>query len=281
MWANRDWIGRFLPATTRPAGLLGAYGQHFGTVEGNTTFYGLPGPATVRRWAAETGPDFRFLFKLPRSVTHERRLVDCGRELSEFCERVAPLGPRLGPASVQLPASFGPAQLTVLEAFLRALPDDRPWSVEVRHRDFFAGGSSEAALDALLAGLGIDRVILDSRALFSQTPVDEVDRAAHAAKPRLPVRPTATGTNPVVRVIGHRDADVSAAHWARWFPVVVRWVEQGRSPNLLFHTADNLDAPQQARRFLDELRAYAPGIEVVPEPGHDARPDAPAVLPLG
>ena len=47
--------------------------------------------------------------------------------------------------------------------------------------------------------------------------------------------------------IGHLDPEVSASYWSRWFPVVVRWVDQGRSPALLFHTADNVEAPDQAQ----------------------------------
>ncbi len=253
MWANKDWIGRALPASTPLAGLLRAYQQLFGAVEGNTTFYGLPRESTVARWAAETGPSFRFLFKLPRSISHDRRLRDASADVAGFCRRLSPLGDRLGPTSLQLPPSFGPEHLAVLEQFLVQLPKDWPWAVEVRHHDFFAGGSSEQALDALLARCRVDRVILDSRALFSRPPANEVEAAAHAAKPRLPVRPTATSTRPVVRFIGHVDTAISAEHWGRWFPIVLRWLEQGLEPTLLFHTADNLNAPLQAQRFQAEL----------------------------
>ncbi len=279
MWANKDWIGRTLPASTKPAQLLVAYQRLFDAVEGNTTFYGLPGVSTVQRWAAETGPSFRFLFKLPRAITHERRLHEAGEELATFCHRLAPLEGRLGPTSVQLPASFGPDQLGTLEQFLTQLPAQWPWAVEVRHHDFFAGGSSEAALDALLARHGVDRVILDSRALFSTPPADEVERVAQGAKPRLPVRPTATAQRPVLRFIGHRDAEVSAGYWARWFPVVTRWLERGLQPTLLFHTADNVDAPQQARRFLAEVAAHAPDLVAGPSAAVDDRP-LHATLPL-
>lgn len=258
MWANKDWIGALFPAQAKPAQLLSHYQRHFGAVEGNTTFYGLPAAATVQRWRADTSEDFRFLFKVPRTITHDRRLRDADEELRAFCARLEPLGPRLGPTSIQLPASFGPDRLEDLRRFLGALPRSWPWSVEVRHRDFFNGGASERALNDLLYERGVDRVLLDSRALFSAAPVDEVERVAHGAKPQLPVRPTATAERPVVRFIGHRRAEVSAAHWQRWLPVVGRWLAQGRSPTLFFHTADNVDAPAQALRFAGELLAHVP-----------------------
>lgn len=268
MWANKEWIGTLFPAGARPAQLLAHYARVFDAVEGNTTFYGLPSAATVAHWAAEAPPPFRFLFKLPRTITHERRLRDAGSELAEFCGRLAPLEPRRGPTSIQLPASFGPDGLAELDRFLERAPAAWGWAVEVRHPEFFAGGGAERALNDLLHEHDADRVILDSRALFSAAPRHEVERIAHGAKPRLPVRPTATAAHPVVRFIGHLDPEVSAAHWVSWFPAVLRWLEQGREPTLCFHTADNVDAPLQALRFQREL-AVASG-------GSVSRPSTPA-----
>ncbi len=30
----------------------------------------------MRSWAEQTAPDFRFVLKMPKSITHERRLAD-------------------------------------------------------------------------------------------------------------------------------------------------------------------------------------------------------------
>ena len=268
MWANRDWIGRFFPSPVKPVHLLDRYQQCFDAVEANTTFYGLPAARTVARWAEETTDRFRFLFKVPQLVTHARALRDSGPELEQFCRRIEPLGSRIGPVSIQLPASFGPDQLLQLRRFVAGLTAawEWPWSVEVRHPDFFTGGPDERELNDLLHGAGMDRVVLDSRALFSTAARTGAERAAQHAKPRLAVRPVATGSAPVVRFIGNVDAAVSASFWSVWFPVVVRWVEQGRCPTLTFHTADNLDAPWQAQRFWAELAAYAPDHVRAPRP---------------
>ncbi len=266
MWANKDWIGALFPASTKPGQLLHEYSARFGAVEGNTTFYGLPSATTVQRWSTEAPETFRFLFKLPRSITHERRLLDAQGELAAFCDRLAPLGVRLGPVSIQLPASFGPDQLPALAAFLAEVPTQGwSWAVEVRHHAFFDGGSTERALNDLCFEHGVNRVILDSRALFSQPPRHDIERVAQDAKPRLPVRPTAPAEQPVVRFIGHLQAEVSAAHWQRWFAPVQRWLDQGRSPTVFFHTADNVDAPFQALRFWRELAAGSGGTVPAPD----------------
>ena len=53
LWAHKPWVGSFLPANTPQNRMLEAYGAHFDTVEGNTTFYALPSPSTVSRWAEQ------------------------------------------------------------------------------------------------------------------------------------------------------------------------------------------------------------------------------------
>ena len=81
MWANRDWVGRSLPADTPAGRELDAYARVVNAVEGNTTFYATPDAATIDRWCAATPPGFRFVFKLPREITHDRRLRNSTAEL--------------------------------------------------------------------------------------------------------------------------------------------------------------------------------------------------------
>lgn len=253
MWANRAWVGRWFPIDTSPGRELESYVTWCTTVEGNTTFYAMPDAAAVARWTDQSPEWFRFCFKLPRSITHERRLRDCHDDLAAFLHRVEGLGPRMGPVQIQLPATFGPDDLGILDAFLTRLPQDLTWAVEVRHPDFFAGGASERPLDDLLAQVGANRVILDSRALFAAPAVTDAERDAHAAKPRVPVRPVATANEPLVRLIGQTDCDASLALWEPWFAKLAEWVDNGLRPHVFAHTPDNRDAPELARRIWREV----------------------------
>mgnify|MGYP000045947601 CR=1 FL=1 len=70
-WAFPGWKGRYFHDGST---LLHDYASVFNTVEGNTTFYAVPSATTVDRWAEQAPPEFRFAFKAPRAVTHERRL---------------------------------------------------------------------------------------------------------------------------------------------------------------------------------------------------------------
>lgn len=266
LWAYRPWFGTVLPAA-RPGRELAAYASALNAVEGNTTFYALPDPGSVARWAQQAPSSFRFVCKVPQSITHERRLRGVRAELDAFLARLEPLGERLGPVSVQLPASFGPDDLGVLDRFLGEVPKvDRTWVVEVRHPAFFAGGTHERRVDEILAARGVDRVILDSRALFAGPCDTPAERDAFGRKPRLPVRPVALGAHPIVRLIGQTDPEANPPFWERWLGVVARWVAQGREPIVFLHTPDNVAAPLLARRFHASVAELVPALPPLPEP---------------
>ncbi|MFO1350768.1 MAG: DUF72 domain-containing protein [Gammaproteobacteria bacterium] len=90
VWSNRAWVGNFFSAQAKPADYLRQYASVFNTVEGNTTFYGLPKPETVERWRADAPPEFRFCFKFPRAISRDRRLIDAGQETPALLELFAP-----------------------------------------------------------------------------------------------------------------------------------------------------------------------------------------------
>lgn len=265
MWAHKGWVGRFLPADARRTGQLRAYATWCTAVEGNTTAYGLPAPRTVASWADEAPAGFRFLFKLPQAITHQRRLRHAEAELREVVELLAPLGERAELLAVQLPAGFGPGDLGVLAAFLAQVPAGHRYAVEVRHPAFFDGGPADRALTGLLADRGAEWTTFDTTTMFAHPPTSDGEREAWAAKPRLPRRPVAIGPQPIVRYLGRDDPDATVAGWQPWVPVVAGWLAEGRSPTVFIHTPDNDEALGLARRFHDEVRAAA-SVDVAPLP---------------
>lgn len=265
MWAHKPWQGRFLPDGLRRADQLPAYATWCTAVEGNTTAYGLPSPATVAAWVEETPSTFRFLFKLPQVITHRRRLRNAEAELREVVDLLAPLGARAEVLTVQLPAGFGPGDLGVLSAFLARVPEGHRYTVEVRHPAFFDGGPADRALSGLLADRGAEWTTFDTTTMFATPPTSDAERDAWENKPRLPRRPVAVGDHPVVRYLGRDDVDVTVAGWQPWVPVVAAWLDEGRSPTVFVHTPDNDEALGLARQFHDEVRAAAT-VDVAPLP---------------
>ncbi|WP_458525246.1 DUF72 domain-containing protein [Onishia taeanensis] len=255
MWANEDWRGGLYPPHGGQGERLPDYARVFSTVEGNTTFYsGTPRPDTVAAWARQAPADFRFCFKLPGALTHERRLTGVGSDVEDFLAALSPLHDRLGPVMIQLPRDFGVEELPRLEALLAQWPADIPASVEVRHPEFFHKGSAEAALNRLLITHGTDRVMLDVRALFA-TPAGEDARLAQAQgeKPKRPLHVISTAQRPVVRFIGHFDDAINQARFTPWIDRLYLWIKQGKTPFLFVHTPDNRQAPLLARRFHHRL----------------------------
>jgi uncharacterized protein YecE (DUF72 family) len=266
MWTYAPWQGRFLPHPLTPGDRLSAYATWCNAVEGNTTFYATPAFGTVKSWAGQTAPDFRFVLKLPKSITHERRLADVGEQLRVFLAAIEPLGPRAHALWIQLPPSFSPADLGALTGFMRQLPNGHRYCVEVRHRAFFADPRSEQQLEKALGDLGAEWVIFDTTVLFGSPPGSDAEREAWHNKPRVPRRSRALTSHPVVRYIGRDDVARTVAGWQPWLDTVAGWLREGRSPTVFIHTPDNVDALGLARRFHDDVRARVPEVDPLPEP---------------
>lgn len=136
---------------------LQRYAARFDAVEINSTFYRSHRPTTYARWVEATPPRFRFAVKLPRTITHEARLVGAAPQLAAFRAEALQLGDKLGPLLVQLPPSLA-YDLAVAEPFFAELRALWPEAVvcEPRHASWF-----EAEADALLAAHRVGRVAAD------------------------------------------------------------------------------------------------------------------------
>ncbi|HXH02652.1 MAG TPA: DUF72 domain-containing protein [Candidatus Competibacteraceae bacterium] len=266
VWNERRWTGRLFAPDTRPADYLRQYAAIFNSVEGNSTFYGLPRPEAVERWREETPPGFQFCCKFPRTVSHELRLRAAEEETQQFLKLMARLEERAGVLFLQLPPDFDGSGLPALAAYLQALPDEFRYAVELRHPDWFDKGECERRLHDLLRNRAMDRVVLDSRALFSAPPEDEATRIAQGKKPRVPVHAVALGAHPLVRFIGRHAVQANEPFLLPWVAKVAQWIDEGRQPYVFLHTPDNHYAPDQARRFHELLAQQVAGLGELPPP---------------
>jgi uncharacterized protein YecE (DUF72 family) len=272
-WACPEWVGQLFPRGTKRAEFLRHYSLLFNTVEGNTTFYGMPTLDTVRRWADEAMPGFRFALKFPRIISHERQLVGAESETRFFLSVLEILhqADRLGPSFLQLSPSFSGAQLPTLAAYLRELPAEFPYAVEVRHTDYFNDGRCEQSLDELLVRLQVDRALFDTRALFSAPPSNEDEKEAQRQKPNLPLRQTVTGSRPMLRFMGRSDIEQSRPCLIEWVPIVADWIAKGRTPYIFMHAPSDPLTAELARAFHEELATHVTGLPRLPSwPGEMA-----------
>jgi len=136
---------------------LARYAQVFGCSEINSSFHRPHRASTWQRCAASVPPGFAFSAKLPKTITHERRLADCGMLLDEFLAQASGLGTSLACLLVQMPPSFA-FDAGIARAFFTDLRSrwDLLVAAEPRHASWFG-----AEADALLREMRVARVLAD------------------------------------------------------------------------------------------------------------------------
>ena len=136
---------------------LERYAARFRGVEINSSFHRPHRASTWTRWAESVPADFRFAAKLPKTITHQAKLVGCDDLVEAFLAEAGGLGPKLAVLLVQLPPklAFDPGLVGDFLAGLSSRTQARI-ACEPRNASWFDGEA-----DALLAGLGIARVAAD------------------------------------------------------------------------------------------------------------------------
>ena len=146
-------VGDALEAGTH----LERYGRRLSCAEINSSFYRSHRASTYGRWAASVPPGFRFSLKVPKEVTHVRRLVGVDDALERFLDESAHLGDKRGPLLLQLPPSFA-YDRGVVEPFFADLRGRYEGLLvcEPRHASWF-----QSDADALLRAYHVARVAAD------------------------------------------------------------------------------------------------------------------------
>lgn len=134
-YSYKEWVGSFYPLK-HPAGqMLRFYGERFGTVEINNTFYRMPTADMLAKWAGEVPDDFRFVLKAPRRITHDKRLLGVDDAVGFLLEASTALGEKRGPFLFQLPPVFKKDLPRLIDFLARLGPV--PAAVEFRHASWF------------------------------------------------------------------------------------------------------------------------------------------------
>jgi len=136
---------------------LARYAQVFDAAEINSSFHRPHRRSTYERWAASVPARFRFSVKIPKAITHERKLVDTGPLLDQFLDEVAGLGDKLGCLLVQLPPSLA-LEAAKVRRFLRVLRARYAGDlvIEPRHESWFTPPA-----DDILGAFDVARVAAD------------------------------------------------------------------------------------------------------------------------
>jgi uncharacterized protein YecE (DUF72 family) len=136
---------------------LERYASKFRAAEINSSFHRPHRLSTWQRWRDSVPDDFRFAAKLPKTITHAAKLVDCSDLVTTFLGEAAGLGDKLAVLLVQLPPSLA-FEAASTATLLRQLADQSAALVAIEPRQ--ASWVSPEA-DALLVEYRAARVAAD------------------------------------------------------------------------------------------------------------------------
>jgi len=136
-FSYQEWSGAFYPKGLAGRDFLSYYSHIFNAVEIDSTFYGTPRRESVMRWKEAVPDGFRICVKVPRSITHDAKLVDIYKEMVAFIDAVKLLDEKLGVILLQFPPSFSNSNIHQVKRFIEDLPNGFNFAVEFRHRSWY------------------------------------------------------------------------------------------------------------------------------------------------
>jgi uncharacterized protein YecE (DUF72 family) len=162
-WGRTEWVGKIYPPKAKEKDFLDHYVQHYNSIELNATHYKVYGEAGIKKWTAKAGNrDFKFCPKMYQGITHRGSLKGKDFITNEFFRGIVAFEEFLGPIFIQVSETFSPKRKTELFDFLKSLPTDLQFFMEVRHPDWFAQPDISEELFSTLAAMNIGAVITDT-----------------------------------------------------------------------------------------------------------------------
>jgi uncharacterized protein YecE (DUF72 family) len=160
-WNKQDLKG-FYPRGTKDE--LQYYAREFNSIELNATFYNLYDENQIATWRDKTPDNFKFFPKIPRYVSHLKRLNDYGTYLEDYFRGIVAFKEKLGMLFLQLHNNFGPKEenLRRLTAFIEDFPTELSLGVELRHTDWFNNEEASTTLYNLLETKQMSNIIVDT-----------------------------------------------------------------------------------------------------------------------
>ena len=126
------------PSPFENASRLTYYASIFNSIEFNSSFYKIPQPSTVAKWAASVPEHFRFTFKLWKKITHTKGLNFNKEDVGAFFNSINSVNEKKGCLLIQFPLCLGKEYSIQLENLLSCIIESDPtqdWKVAVEFRN--------------------------------------------------------------------------------------------------------------------------------------------------
>jgi len=125
---NRADLKNFYPRGTKDE--LQFYSTQFNSIELNASFYRMFPEEQFAKWKSKASENFKFFPKVPRIISHIKRLNETEVITDDFVKNILPLEEKLGMVFLQLREDFGPKNIDRVEKFFKHWPEEVPLSAE-------------------------------------------------------------------------------------------------------------------------------------------------------
>lgn len=161
-WGRTEWIGKIYPEGTKEATFLDHYVEHYNSIELNATHYKIYPPSSIQKWADKAKEkDFLFCPKVPQTISHYSSFVNIEDKTNAFIEGIFAFGKHLGPVFLQVSDKFSPKRKDSLFNYLKNLPHDIQFFLEVRNQEWFSKEEIEKLVNTLTQ-LNVGHIITDT-----------------------------------------------------------------------------------------------------------------------
>ena len=162
-WGRKEWVGKIYPKGTKDAQFLDHYVHHYNSIELNATHYKINTPAEIKKWADKAkGLHFKFCPKVPQLISHYSQFKNTDQLTTSFLEGVLAFGEHLGPIFLQVSDKYAPTRRDILFDYIKTLPTDVQFFLEVRHPDWFSDKTVMKELLQTLKETNVGFVITDT-----------------------------------------------------------------------------------------------------------------------
>ena len=157
---NRKDLKNFYPRGIKDE--LKYYSSQFNSIEFNGSFYRMYEEEQFKKWNEKADDDFKFFPKVPRLISHLKRLNETEQLTDDFIKNLLQLKEKLGTVFLQMPENFAPKFLERLDSFFEHWPKEIPLSAEVRHEDWYADETVANEFHDVLKKRDVAHIITDT-----------------------------------------------------------------------------------------------------------------------
>lgn len=238
-WGRTEWLGKIYPKRTKEKDFLDQYLKHYNSIELNATHYTIYGAPVITKWAGKAANrDFLFCPKMYQGITHRGNLNGKNFITTEFLRGILAFKNHLGPIFVQVSDSFSPKRKEELFNYLRSLPTDLQFFLEVRHPEWFSNPTIKSELFETLRSQKMGAVITDTSG------------RRDCAHMHLPV------SSAFIRYVGNSLHQTDYTRINDWMKRIQLWLEQGiESVYFFMHMHEEAFSPELTVYLIDQLNS--------------------------